>query len=431
MSSSYESSRSRRRGAWGHWVPLVLTVAVATAGVAVWAWSQRSNDDEEEEQAAPDLDYENADYGDNPAYGASGPTNYGTTADPSSARAAGSTTYGVTDAREEANLNAGWGMSGALRRSPSPQQFLANAGKTLAAGAGAVGAAMGSALAAIREEDRTAYADHETWSQEAEARRDTPNPPQAPVQAPAQAPTQAPSPAPPRETSKRRKTVAVVVSADTNMDDFDEDGFHEHASVLSHIPRNTDFSKVKLFVLIYAPGLKENALEATVASNPRPPSLSSSFSNIGHEQVTTPGEEIKSPSFKTSADRGFNAVYSQALSLVEKDSMIMPFTSSNGHVHILRHLQPEIVYLQESLSGDNGGHITQLQTWLRHDVILIVGANGGHGGLADSESGVEEPDEKADHWWQREERVGRGRGVVVVDSVRVGDDWERRVQGKE
>ncbi|KAK7921363.1 hypothetical protein PG985_009385 [Apiospora marii] len=446
MSSSYDSSRSRRRGAWGHWVPLAVTVAVATAGVAVWAWSQRSTEEEEEEQAAPDLDYENADYGDNPAYGASGSTNYGTTGEPSTARAAGSTTYGVTEAREEANLNAGWGMSGALRRSPSPQQFLANAGKTLAAGAGAVGAAMGSALAAIREEDKTAYADHETWSQEAEARRDNPNLPN-PTNLP-QAPSRQASRNTNRDTSrdtnresvketgketgKRRRTVAVVVSADTNMDDFDEDGFHEHASILSHIPHNTDFSRVKLFVLIYAPGLKENALEAAVASNPRPPSLSSSFSNIGHDQVTTPGEEIKSPSFpKTSPDRAFNAVYSQALSLVEKDSMIMPFTSPNGHVHILRHLQPEIVYLQESLSGDNGGHITQLQTWLRHDVILIVGANGGHGGLADSESGVGEPDEKEDYWWQREERVGRGRGVVVVDSVRVGDDWERRVQGKE
>lgn len=243
MSSSYDSSRSRRRGAWGHWVPLAVTVAVATAGVAVWAWSQRSTE-EEEEQAAPDLDYENADYGDNPAYGASGSTNYGTAGDLSTARAAGSTTYGVTEAREEANLNAGWGMSGALRRSPSPQQFLANAGKTLAAGAGAVGAAMGSALAAIREEDKTAYADHETWSQEAEARRDNPNLPNLP-----QAPSRQASRNTNRDTSrdtnresiresiketgketgKRRKTVAVVVSADTNMDDFDEDGFHEHA----------------------------------------------------------------------------------------------------------------------------------------------------------------------------------------------------------
>lgn len=109
---------------------------------------------------------------------------------------------------------------------------------------------------------------------------------------------------------------------------------------------------------------------------------------------------------------------------------MLPFTTMNGYSHILRHLQPEVVYLQESLSGTDGNLITQLQTWLRHDVILIVGADGGHGGLADSESEAERPAKK-EVWWHREERVGRGRGVVVVDSLRLGDDWARRVQGKE
>jgi hypothetical protein len=199
--------------------------------------------------------------------------------------------------------------------------------------------------------------------------------------------------------------------------------------------------------LIYSPGLKDTALETT-ASNLPPASLSSSFSNIGHDQAQIPGEETKSPLYvyspyeyvkkqeltpfrlKSNADPAFNAVYSQALTLVEKESMVMPFTSTNGHVHILRHLQPEIVYLQESLAGDSGSYITQLQTWLRHDVILIVGADGGHGGLADSESEAEKPT-NTEKWWQREDRVGRGRGVVVVDSLRVGDDWARRVQGRE
>ncbi len=110
--------------------------------------------------------------------------------------------------------------------------------------------------------------------------------------------------------------------------------------------------------------------------------------------------------------------------------MVLPFTSPNGYSHILRHLDPEVVYLQESLSGDNGAVVTQLQTWLRHDIILVVGAESGHGGLADSESEAEKP-EKTEIWWQRDDRVGRGRGVVVVDSMRVHDDWARRVQGKE
>ena len=65
----------------------------------------------------------------------------------------------------------------------------------------------------------------------------------------------------------------------------------EIQSILSHLPRNIDFSKIRLFVLIYAPFLKEHPLDAT-SSRP-PASLSSSFSNIGHEQVLTPNEEVE------------------------------------------------------------------------------------------------------------------------------------------
>lgn len=110
--------------------------------------------------------------------------------------------------------------------------------------------------------------------------------------------------------------------------------------------------------------------------------------------------------------------------------MILPFTSPNGHVHILRHLQPEVVYLQESMAGDNGSIITTLQTWLRYEIILVVGAESGSGGLADSESEAERTDQ-VQKWWQKTERVGRGRGVVVVDGMRVNDDWLRRLQGQE
>lgn len=126
----------------------------------------------------------------------------------------------------------------------------------------------------------------------------------------------------------------------------------------------------------------------------------------------------------------FNAVYSQALALVDKETMILPFTTPNGHVHILRHLQPDVIYLQESLSGDNGSIITNMQTWLRHDIMLIVGAESGSGGLADSESEAERT-AKTQRWWQRPDRVGRGRGIIVVDSMRVNDDWARRVNGVE
>lgn len=132
----------------------------------------------------------------------------------------------------------------------------------------------------------------------------------------------------------------------------------------------------------------------------------------------------------TTSSAAYNAVYSQALAIVDKETMILPFTTPNGHTHILRHLQPEIIYLQESMAGDNGIIISNLQTWLRHEIVLVVGAEGGSGGLADSESEAERsaPSEK---WWQRPERAGRGRGVVVVDGMSVNDDWTRRVKGVE
>jgi len=227
----------------------------------------------------------------------------------------------------------------------------------------------------------------------------------------------------------KRKTVAIVVSADTNDDGMmdGDDIFVEHASILSHLPRNTDFTKIRLFVLIYAPGLKEHPLDS---SNRPPGSLNSSYSNIGHDQAQTPTEELNKTLASSSSSPAFNAIYSQALGLVEKETMVLPFTTSTGHVHILRHLNPEIVYLQESLAGENGNVISHLQTWLRQDVVVVVGADGGNGGLADSESEAEQAPKK-EQWWEREDRVGRGRGVVVVEGVRVGDDWARRIENKE
>ncbi|KAK3314772.1 hypothetical protein B0H66DRAFT_563623 [Apodospora peruviana] len=416
----YDRGSSRRRGVWSHWVPLVLTVTVATVGVAAWIWNQRKEDRPEEAEAEAaayqDLDYENADYGDNPAYGASGDNN--SAKPPSFGGAPGEPGYGTTAPQPAPDASAaGWGaqMSGALRRTPSPQQFLDSAKRTVTAGVTAAGAAVGTALAAIREEDKTAYADHETWSEEADAKKDKTG--------------ATSSQSKDKDAHKRRKKVAIVISADNHLDDADSDGYHEHATILSHIPRQNDFSKVKLYVLIYAPNLKDTAMDTS--SNLPPPSLSSSFSAIEHAQAQTPGDETKNPlAAGSSSDPALNTVYAQAQSLVEKDSMVLTFTSPNGHVHILRHIQPEIVYLQESLAGENGEAVTQLQSWLKHDVILVVGAESGHGGLADSESEAEKPG-KAEVWWQKEERVGRGRGVVVVDGMRVHDDWGRRVQGKD
>jgi hypothetical protein len=120
-------------------------------------------------------------------------------------------------------------------------------------------------------------------------------------------------------------------------------------------------------------------------------------------------------------------LWTQAQALVEKETMILPFSTPNGHTHVLRHLAPDTVYLQDTLAGKDGDLIIELQRWLRQDVIVVVGADDG---LGDSEP-EEEPKEKIEQWWEREDRVGRGRGVVVVESLRVGDDWARRIAGRD
>ncbi|KAF4466655.1 peroxin Pex22 [Fusarium albosuccineum] len=410
MSPDHGSSRSRR-GVWSHWVPLAVTLTVATVGVAAWVWSQRKDEDEDDHISG--LDYDNQAYGaDSRAHG-SRDIGSRDIRGPEKPPRPEEQSHGIAPADDEAGGSGGWGtrMSGALRRTPSPQQFFDSTGKTVAAGVAAASAAMGKALASIREEDKSPYGETNPWSEEADAKKE-------------RAPATASSPL---IGGRRRKTVAIVVSADTQAGPEEEDAYHEHASILSHISRHNDFSKIKLFVLIYAPGLKDAAMDTTTSNLP-PTSLSSSFSNIGHDQAQTPGDEAKNP--LSGASPAFNSVYSEALSLVEKETMVLPFTTPNGHVHILRHLQPEVIYLQKSLSGEDGSIITTLQTWLRHDVILVVGADGGSGGLADSESEAERAG-KSVEWWQRPERVGRGRGVVVVDSMRLNDDWARRVQGQE
>ncbi|KAG0648969.1 hypothetical protein D0Z07_4772 [Hyphodiscus hymeniophilus] len=396
---------SSRRGAFSYWIPLALTVTVATFGVAAWIWSERQDDEEDQ---PPSGDQVRPDYGRNPDGSfRTGPPSYaGGDLRP------GETGYGTTQPQTYETQSYMARMSGALRRTPSPQQFMEGASRSVVAGVAAAGAVRSQNL--VRGSG-IPLAGSQSWSFGGIELRSASEPrvlptPRAPYESTSEPGNTQRTPM----ANGRRKTVAIVVSADTSLEDTDEDegSFHEHASILSHLPRNTDFSKIRLFVLIYAPDLKEHPLDAAAT---RPPgSLSSSFSNIGHEQAQTPGEEFEKTLSSASGSPAFNAVYSQALGLVEKETMVLPFTTKTGHVHILRHLNPEIVYLQESLAGDKGDVITHLQSWLRQDVVLVVGADGGHGGLADSESEAEHS-EKKEQWWEREDRVGRGRGVVVVE----------------
>lgn len=193
----------RNRSAVGNWVPLIATVAVATVGFAAWAWNERQRDNDGDKDDDQHEAHDRRQYDEHqarppaPAY------------DP------------VGDATErgidEPPASYVARMSGALRRTPSPQQFIHGASRTFSAGITAAGAAFGNALSSIREEDRNAYKDHETWSEEAEAREVEGSPAVAPTQ-PAIKLTDRARPA----GSGRKTKVAVVVSADADLDGVDD-----------------------------------------------------------------------------------------------------------------------------------------------------------------------------------------------------------------
>lgn len=150
-------------------------------------------------------------------------------------------------------------------------------------------------------------------------------------------------------------------------------------------------------------------------------------SNALERQITNPLDEEANSLFKT--------LYNQANALVDRDTCILPFTSREGHKHILRSIQPEIVYVQESLCGIDGSLVSELQGWVRQTVV-VIGDEGGFGGLIDSDtedetSGQKRTEADAGRWWRKESVTGVGRGVSVVESLHVGEDWRRRVNDEE
>ncbi|KAI9655695.1 MAG: hypothetical protein M1829_000607 [Trizodia sp. TS-e1964] len=436
----------------GHWVPLALTLTAATIGLAAWIWSERranKPDDPPKEQRD-----------NSPPPGHDGPKAYGE----------------HDQGGEDASASMMARMSGALRRTPSPQQLIEGASKSVVAGMAAAGAAVGGVLSSIREEDRDDFADHDRWSQEAEARSGAGGKvsraeagsqsavgegSKGSVTGTQRAKPDAPRPSPSAElptkpttrnrTGVRRRTVAFVLSA-AHGSEMQEHHHHEQASILSHLPLELDLGLARIFVLIYAPDLK---LAPTPPQRPAV-SMNSSYSNIGHEDAQTPGytpadelerplatlepNPIPSPPSGSTLDRGlayyqsispaFNSIYTEAQRLVDHETMIIPYTSESGHVHLLRHLAPEIVYIQEGLCGSDGEVVTHISDWVGQ-VIVVVGADGGHGGLVDSEDEEGTLDNKQDIWWHRGDRVGLGKGVEVVEGLRLGEDWDRRVGGRE
>lgn len=193
-----------------------------------------------------------------------------------------------------------------------------------------------------------------------------------------------------------------------------------------------DLDTSRIFVLIYAPDLK-HAIGQGSSSRPTQ-SIASSYSNIATEEAESSGEagnDLTSVEPRQDDDfegttSFFRTLYTQAQALVEKESMIMPFNTPTGYVHLVRHLAPELVYVQESLTGNEGAAVQHISGWVRQ-VIVVVGDEGGRGGLIDSDDESALAD-KGERWWQKEGVTGIGKRIDVVDVLRVRDDWRRRVR---
>jgi hypothetical protein len=222
------SQTSSSRGAFSYWLPLAFTVTVATVGLVAWIWSERNDDEDELPPPHGDNVYPRPNYGRNPDGSIrDGPPSY---ADVRPGEVAYGTTPAPLPQGPEQTQSYMASMSGALRRTPSPQQMFGGVSRTVAGGVAAAGAVVGRALGSIMEEDKNAYKDHKTWSEEAEARgipAVSPVPPGGIEMRSNSTPGVVASARIP-QTNGKRKTVAIVVSANTSMDDYDEDEFHEH-----------------------------------------------------------------------------------------------------------------------------------------------------------------------------------------------------------
>lgn len=391
----YDTARRRQarpgRSPLGYWLPLVVTVTIATAGLAAWVWSERQHDNDDDD------DNDRHEYTGDDTY--DHPVDY---------------PEDIPHTREQVPDSGDQGfLSRVTGRTPSPQQFFDNAGQRIRS---AVGLSGSGAAGRQEEGGEPAFSDNEHWNEEAETKR-----------------TQR-STSSGHATNKPKRTVVVVLNGEEQEDGPDYNTEHAVSSegpachdvlanttqsILSHLPDHIDPALTNLFVLIYAPD--QTSLPDLTSSTSASTTLSSSYASVSY-----PASSPKTL---------FDSLWQKSLSLADKPSQIMPFSTPTGYTHILRHLSPSLVYLPDipTLSGHNGEHVQQLKGWVGQ-TILVVGDDGA-GGLIDTETDTEDEASRRgmargeDHnkWWETSDLVGLGKDVEVVDIGRIAEDWSRRV----
>jgi len=230
------SSRSNR-GLFSYWLPVATVVTIAAGGLAAWVWSARSDYDHTDDEDA-DLSYgeDRTERREFTASGSAPPGSYPGGQRGETYRSEEITTTGTTTTYDQQQQGIGGyvqgaarSISGMVRRTPSPQQLYDTASKRVVAGVAAAGAMMGGALSAIREEGAQDYEDHEAWSQET-ATANQKNITATSVESQQAVETHTNTfnrsvrdgPSNGRQYGKRR-TVAVVVSAESPLENLPED----------------------------------------------------------------------------------------------------------------------------------------------------------------------------------------------------------------
>ncbi|KAF1811426.1 hypothetical protein P152DRAFT_437783 [Eremomyces bilateralis CBS 781.70] len=421
-----QRARSRERHSLlGHWVPLFLIGSIATAGIATWIWRERSAADDSDSDDDPDTSSLSYGEGQGSARPGKGkrradppPPGYDVTMDergPQMGVIGSGEGFGSGVPGEETLMAR---MAGAMKRTPSPQQMIDAAGKRVQAGMAAAGAMVGGALGAIREEGKDSdYVDHERWEEEVGRRGDGAGTEGSMKEAD------------PRKRNIKRRTVAIVVSAEAGSLEEEEGSYSEQASLLSHL-NSVDHDSVNLLILIYAPHLSSPPTQ--------PASLASSYSAISTPAITPASElqpltpALSATDLSASASR-YNILRAHADRLVDAPTCVMPFASPAGHLHMLRHLAPDVVYLTEGLAGADGDTVEKLGKWVGQ-IVVVLGGDGEWAGLADTDTedeGRKRREESGVKWWEDQSRVGLGRGLEVVEGMRLAEDFERRVVGRE
>lgn len=341
------TDKRSRRGGLAQWLPLAMTATAIAVGIAAWVWSEHQDNDN-------DVD-------DDPRHQYLQPDVSSNDKRDSWHRQDGSAhQYDSIEHSSSSTLYAR--MTNVISRAASPQQFLSDTSKRMAAG-----------VAAVWPGKSLDFRDHERWQEEEQIRaaeallveqQSEEQDLEAEVSTQSlaeetvaqmgasgvvdqrQRQEQAQRGVQGRGKNGKRRTIAVVVSSvvPENQDILQAPGRRLLEQLDCH--QIIDVASTDLLILIYAPSLKSYPNSLSVPT-----------------QSGEPDFEQPQPLY--------SILEAQAMSIVPHPAHILPFTTPKGYIHLLRHLAPNMVYIQENiLEVQDEDSIAQLKGWVGQMVVV-------------------------------------------------------------